>query len=209
VNVLLVHGMGRTPASMFLLAARLRARDLRPRFFGYSATFESFAGCSKRLADRMEACAREGPYIAVTHSLGAVLLRAAIPNVVSPPAMCFLLAPPSVACKAARFFVDKRAYQCVTQEIGRLLADPAFMSSLPIPTVPTRIYAGTAGPRGRTLPFGFELNDGVLAVDETTLSPLQVTLVPSLHTFIMNSRRIADDIAAASAEFISNPRAAP
>ena len=29
-----------------------------------------------------------------------------------------------------------------------LLASEAFMSSLPVPEVPTRIYAGTAGPRG-------------------------------------------------------------
>jgi len=68
------------------------------------------------------------------------------------------------------------------------------MSSLPVPEIPTRIYAGTAGPRGPLSPFGSELNDGILTVSETELPGIPLVQVPALHTFIMNARVVADDI---------------
>jgi hypothetical protein len=49
MRAILVHGMGRTPASMLVLAARLRIRGFRPTLFAYSATFEALASCSERL----------------------------------------------------------------------------------------------------------------------------------------------------------------
>mgnify|MGYP006915170926 CR=1 FL=1 len=70
------------------------------------------------------------------------------------------------------------------------------MSSLPVPKVPTRIYAGTAGPRGRLSPFGNEPNDGILTVKETEIPGIPIVHVRALHTFIMNARIVADDIVA-------------
>ncbi len=79
--------------------------------------------------------------------------------------------------------------------MGQLLADPAFFADLPYPQVPTRVFAGTAGPRAAWLPFEGEPNDGILAVEETKAHPDdEVIEVPALHTFIMNSRRVAEGI---------------
>ena len=52
--------------------------------------------------------------------------------------------------------------------MGQLLADKPFMLQLPLPPVPTRIYAGVGGPRASWLPFGTEANDGILSVPEAT-----------------------------------------
>jgi hypothetical protein len=79
-------------------------------------------------------------------------------------------------------------------EIGHVLTDRQFMETLPLPSVPTKIYAGTAGPRGRYSPFGEELNDGLLTVNETLLPSVPMQTVPSLHTFIMNSKVVTQDI---------------
>ena len=79
-------------------------------------------------------------------------------------------------------------------EIGKILTDEQAMKSLPLPGVPTKIYAGIAGPRGRYSPFGEELNDGLLTVKETLLPSVPVQTVPSLHTFIMNSKIVTQDI---------------
>jgi hypothetical protein len=79
-------------------------------------------------------------------------------------------------------------------EIGKVLADKQFMDSLPLPGVPTKIYAGIAGPRGWYSPFGEEPNDGFLTVKETLLPSIPVQTVPSLHTFIMNSKIVTQDI---------------
>ncbi|MBC7489775.1 MAG: hypothetical protein H7240_07185 [Glaciimonas sp.] len=40
IRAILIHGMGRTPLSMLILAARLWAGGLRPVMFSYSAAFE-------------------------------------------------------------------------------------------------------------------------------------------------------------------------
>jgi hypothetical protein len=81
-------------------------------------------------------------------------------------------------------------------EMGQLLADDAFMLQLPMPAVPTRIYAGVGGPRAAWLPFGMEPNDVILGVSEATGGFAgEVVEVPSVHTFIMHSRRVAADIA--------------
>ena len=48
--------------------------------------------------------------------------------------------------------------------------------------------AGTGGLRGFWSPFGDELNDGIVALNETRLSPQdQIIQLPVLHTFMMNN----------------------
>jgi hypothetical protein len=111
------------------------------------------------------------------------------------PCACFFLAPPMVACKAARGFSRFRLYRLLTGEMGQLLADKPFMLQLPMPPVPTRIYAGVGGPRASWLPFGTEANDGILSMSEATGRYKAMAVeVPSLHTFIMNSGPVCDDM---------------
>src|SRR5579862_8933660 len=82
---------------------------------------------------------------------------------------------------------EEPLYRFFTRDSGQLLADDAFMQSLPIPDVPVRVYAGTAGYKGRFSPFKQEDNDGILAVSETPLrTDDDVIRVPTIHTFIMN-----------------------
>jgi hypothetical protein len=182
---------------MALLAARLRAANIQPSLFAYVAAFESFAACADRLrrfiAGRVSD-ADDGEYILIGHSLGTVLIRAVLPQLRIAPRACFFLAPPTRACRAAHTFAPRRWFKLLTGEMGQLLASESFMNALPTPQVPTRIYAGTAGPRGRLAPFGNEPNDGVLAVSETQLASVPSRTVPAVHTFIMNSRAVVEDI---------------
>ena len=195
MNALLLHGMGRTPASMLLLAHRLHGFGINTNLFGYS-TFACFDAVVNRLVKRVQALPSARPFILVGHSLGSVLIRAALP-LLGPlaPAGCFFVASPTCACRAARFFGGSRVFRLVTRDMGGALASTEFMSALPVPACPMRIYAGTGGFRGRFSPFGREANDGILAVSETALGSEPVVTVPSVHTFIMNSKVIARDIA--------------
>jgi hypothetical protein len=186
--------MGRTPAAMSILAARLRASNIRPHLFGYSVTFERWDECIQRYKNFIEKRVKTKDYIIVGHSLGTVLTRAALPGLTHKPTACFFLAPPTRVSKAARNFAHHRLIQLFMGDIGKVLASKQFMESLPLPGVPTKIYAGIAGPRGRYSPFGEEPNDGLLTVKETLLPSVPLQTVPSIHTFIMNSRIVAQDI---------------
>lgn len=194
MKAILIHGMGRTPLAMLVLAARLRAAGFRPALFGYSVTFEGWEACVGRLEKFIARHAAEGDFIMVGHSLGSVLTRAILPRLPRPPLACFFLAPPTVACAAAQRLAPRGFYRLLTGEMGQLLADKAFMAALPLPNVPTKIYAGTGGPTGRYSPFGIEPNDGVLALSETLLADIPVEQIPAIHTFIMNGKEVADDI---------------
>jgi len=196
MKAILIHGMGRTPASLAILSRRLRARGLATCALGYMAAFEPFDPCVERLAERIRRLADGEPFLLVGHSLGGVLVRGVLPKIADLPlSACALLAPPQRACRAARFFSSHPFYRWKNGEMGQLLADPAFFADLPLPQVPTRVFAGNAGPRATWLPFEGEPNDGILAVEETRARDGdEVIEVPALHTFIMNSRRVAEGI---------------
>ena len=202
MDLVLIHGMGRTPLSMLRLRRRLRRAGHRPILFGYSPTLETLQGATTRLVKLIDRRVGSGDYALVGHSLGTVIIRTALGQLENRmPAACFFLAPPLLACKAARFFSRFRLYRLLMGEMGQLLADEAFMRQLPMPAVPTRIYAGVGGPRAAWLPFGMDANDGILSVSEAT-GPFagDVVEVPSIHTFIMHSKRVAADIASFLAE---------
>ena len=181
---------------MLRLRRRLRRAGHHPILFGYSPTFETLQGATARLVDLIDRRLDTGHYALVGHSLGTVLIRTALGQLDNRmPAACFFLAPPMLACKAARFFSRFWPYQWLMGEMGQLLAQDAFMQGLPMPAVPTRIYAGIAGPRAGWLPFGMEAYDGILSLSEATgRFAAQAAQVPALHTFIMNSAQVRDDM---------------
>ncbi len=196
MDVVLIHGMGRTPVSMLRLRRHLRRAGHHPMLFGYSPTFETLQGSTGRLVGLIERRADTAPYALVGHSLGSVLIRSALGQLENRmPAACFFLSPPMVACKAAKFFSRFWLYKVLTGEMGQLLADDAFMQRLPMPPAFTRIYVGTGGPHTRWYPFGMEANDLILSVAEATgrFKALSVE-IPVLHTFIMHSPQVYDDI---------------
>ena len=98
MDVVLIHGMGRTPLSMLRLRRRLRRAGHRVALFGYSPTFETLQGATARLLKLIERRVDTGHYALVGHSLGTVIIRMALGQLQhQPPAACCFLAPPMVA----------------------------------------------------------------------------------------------------------------
>ena len=191
---ILIHGMGRTPLAMSILGARLWKSGIHPLFFGYSVTFERLDGCVQRLERLVERRIGSHEYIIVGHSMGTVITRTTVPRLRHKPIACFLLTPPTQVCRVARHFAPRRWAKVLGGEMAQLVADPQFMEAIPPLGVPAKIYAGTAGPRGRYSPFREEPNDSVLSVQETMLADTPHQALPLLHTFIMNSKIVTQDI---------------
>lgn len=195
MHAILVHGMGRSPASMLLLARRLRSIGMTTHLFGYSVAFERWRPCVERLSRFIAARTGGERFIVVGHSLGSILIRAVLPTLARAPELGVFLAPPSTGSRFATRLSKWWLFRTLTGEMGQLLARADFMEALPVPDIPLRIYAGTKGPRGRWTLFGDEPNDGIVSVKEVQLGSVPVQLLPTLHTVIMNSRQVVADIA--------------
>ena len=194
MHSILLHGIGRTPIAMSLLAARLKANHIHPHLFAYSVTFERWENCTSRLERFVRKHVKDDPYIMIGHSMGSVLTRAILPGLAHKPSACFFLTPPTRVCKVARTLTPNPLVKLLGGEFGQLLANEQFMDSLPSTGIPMKIYAGVAGPRGRYSPFGEELNDGVLTVQEASIPGIPLQMIPILHPFIMNSKIVTQDI---------------
>jgi alpha-beta hydrolase superfamily lysophospholipase len=186
MRVLLVHGLGRSPLSTWGLARFLRRGGHITEHFGYIAAVESFARIRSRLRYRLERLAQFRPYAVVGHSLGGLLLRDAVRELYPEPAHLVMLATPNQAPRLARRVHSFWPYRMVTGQLGQVLSRAEYFASLPVPSIPYTIVAGTAGPRGKWSPFGNEVNDGLLAATETRITKQDpLVLLPVEHTFMM------------------------
>ncbi len=195
MRVLLLHGLGRTPLSLWWLGRDLARAGHIPVLIGYVAALESWARIRARVRRRLEdAAQRDEPYAAVAHSLGGVLLRSALSDWPEPlplPRRVVMLGTPNHPPRLAARFRRRWAYGLLTGECGRLLAEPPFYHTLAPPRVPCTVVAGTRGWRGRWSPFGADANDGIVAVAETELGAEDPAIrVPVGHTFMMLDQRV-------------------
>jgi len=195
LHVLFAHGMGRTPLSSWPMLRRLRQSGLQTHTFAYVAALESFDAIVARLILRIEALAGGGRYIVVGHSLGGVMLRAALNRLgqhIRRPDHLYLLGSPVVPARLAVRLRSHIVYRLLTGDCGQLLSSEERMRAIGPASIPTTAIAGVRGftsPRG---PFAREANDGVVAVTEVSADWLaRLTEVPVLHTFLPSSRKIA------------------
>lgn len=200
-HALLVHGMGRTPVSLSLLAARLRRAGLRTHLFGYAAALDTFDGIARRLAWRAGRLAGTR-WVAVGHSLGGLLLRAAIERLTpeARPGRLVMLGTPNRGSLLARQFRRAWWFRLYNGDCGRLLGDPARVAALPPVRVPTRVIAGTLAWPGGAARFGGEPSDGVVALSETRLEGVEHVERRVQHTVMMHSAEVARLVLGAARE---------
>lgn len=195
MQALFVHGMGRSPLSGWQLLARLRAENITPHTLGYAATFERFDAICNRLARKIELLASHGEYVLIGHSLGGVLIRAALemlPSHTRPPSHVFLLGSPilpsHIACGLRRNWI----FRVLAGDCGQLLASPERMAAVGRVDVPTTSIVGTTGWTGRLNPFQGEPNDGIVSVIETHADWIgEAIRVPAIHTYLPSNRQVA------------------
>lgn len=198
MRVFLIHGMGRSRASMLFLGARLARAGMRPSSFGYTVHDTPLDAIGARFvahvtetrardARRTDTNDDDATYAIIGHSLGNVITRLASSSLPEGFGRFVMLAPPNRPALLAKRLKSNPVFQALTGEAGQALGDDAFYARLPRPTVPTLILAGDGGPRFTWLPFGGRPSDGIVALDETALEGVPRAVLPALHTFIMNN----------------------
>lgn len=191
-QVLLVHGLWRTPVCMLGLGRRLRAQGMAARQFGYVTVAQPYDRIVKRLVAQLSTMAAAGPYAVVGYSLGGVLLRAALDLVDGPQPVHFvMIGTPNRAPLLARRLAGFAPFHWAVGEGGSKLAQEEFFRELPVPRCPYTIVAGTRGPTGRLSPFLSAANDGIIAVEETRVRDDDPVIeVPVTHAFLPNAHAV-------------------
>jgi pimeloyl-ACP methyl ester carboxylesterase len=198
MQVLFIHGMGRTPLSGWSLLRKLRLSGMASHSFGYLTAVQNFAQISSRLCSRITSLGADNEYILIGHSLGGVLLRSALaglPTGARLPSRVFLLGSPTQPGRLAQSLRGNLVYRLATGDCGQLLALEVRMLAVPPVAVPTTSICGDRALALTSRAFCGEPNDGVVAVSETSAAWITETiLVPVVHTLLPSSARVAEII---------------
>jgi pimeloyl-ACP methyl ester carboxylesterase len=198
--VVVVHGLGRTSASMTILVSRLKNAGFRVVSFGYPSTSEPMEALVQRLQAEVEQCC--SPEAAtvhfVTHSMGGVMVRSMLSQ--RPEAhrgRVVMLSPPNQGSEIIDAFADSpRLRTLLGPAASRLGTDSTGISSQ---LGPVRFSLGIVTGDRSLSPLGSWLipgpDDGKVGVDRARVEgATDFRVVPATHTFIMNRRDVAEEV---------------
>ncbi len=188
MTVVLLHGLGRTKASMARLAARLTAAGYRVETLDYPSRRLGLAACAAHLLPAISAIRRRagGPIVLVGHSMGGLVARylaAADPDLA---AGLVMLGTPNRGSEAADLVSRSR--------LGRAVFGPALLdlrieacAAIPVPACPMAVVAGTRA----LIPFFRNRiprpHDGLVSVERARLGAGERwCTVPAHHTWLMD-----------------------
>lgn len=195
MHALFVHGMGRSALSGWPMLRLLRRAGIQTSSFSYFVSTRSFTDIQAGLTERIAQLAHQDEYFLIGHSLGGVLIRAAVtalPASTPLPHHMFLLGSPTKPARLAQVFSSNPMFRAMTRDCGSLLGSDRRMQGIGIPDVQTTGIAGTKGLAGWLSPFQGEQNDGIVSLSEVSAGWLteQVPL-PLIHSMLPASSSVA------------------
>ncbi len=196
-EVILVHGLGRSPASMKSLADALTDAGFDPKPYAYASTRQPLAKLAEQFAKDVRANHKRRPVSAVTHSMGGIILRCA-PCTGIRWQRIVMLAPPNGGSSIAAALggaTFEAVFGPAATSLGAACDDS---KAWPYPPAPFAVIAGTrrrawlnptSWISGRV--FGNVDHDGTVTVEETKLEGMAAfETVDVSHTTIMHDQRV-------------------
>ncbi len=162
--------------------------------FNYAVSLQRFDAITQRLSEKIQRISAAGDLVLVGHSLGGVLLRAALqslPPQTPMPLHLFLLGSPVRPSGIAQRLGRNPLFRLATTDCGALLGSADRMAAIGPPAVRTTSIAGTKGIAHARGPFAGEANDGVVTLAEVSAPWLTDQVrVPVIHSLLPASRRV-------------------
>ena len=184
-----MHGLGRTKASMALLAERLEWAGYDVTNVDYDSRGGTLAEHAETLAAEVSACCAAAPRVHfVGHSLGGLVIRRYLAD--TPPeslGRVVLLAPPNQGSEVADWLEElSLGHLLGPAGMGLGTGETGIPASLPPPEYEVGIIAGnrSINPIGSALIPGPD--DGMVGVENTRIEDVPLIVVPRSHTFLMN-----------------------
>ncbi len=190
--VILLHGLGRTRGSMARLQSHIAAAGWDTRNIGYRSRQGGVREAAEAVSAQLGDLRIEQPLIAVTHSMGGVVLRALASRFRWQG--CVMLAPPNHASSFAGWSAGVPPIRWLMgPACGELGREPIW----PPPPKPCGIVVGTTGATLDNPPSWLasmrgifqrdEVHDGTVSLREAVHSgATDVAMVDASHTRIMN-----------------------
>jgi pimeloyl-ACP methyl ester carboxylesterase len=199
-TVVLVHGLGRTPASMAILQSRLAGEGYRIVNFGYPSRSEPLEVLTDSLQRAVEECCSDAGRTVhfVTHSMGGVLVRILLAEREQPfEGRVVMLSPPNQGSEIVDAYADSPLLQDLIGPSGvRLGTDSTGIAAQ---LAPVDFVLGIITGDRSINPIGSWLipgpDDGKVAVSSARVEgAADFIVVPATHTFIMNRSDVADEV---------------
>jgi pimeloyl-ACP methyl ester carboxylesterase len=202
-TVVLLHGLGRGPASMWPLARSLEREGYRVVNVCYPSQRADIATLAEGALGPVFAAETAGRIHLVTHSLGGILVRRYLKDHGTPAALgrVVMLAPPNAGSEIVDTLAGWRVYAWVNGPAGLDLGTAAHHAPVALGAPPPGVEIGViAGDRSWNPLFSALIpgaDDGKVAVARTHLAGEadHVTL-PYSHTWLMNRRETRRQVAA-------------
>jgi pimeloyl-ACP methyl ester carboxylesterase len=189
--IVLLHGLGRTRYSLWPVAREAARRGYRVHNFGYPSRRAPIEQLAETVGRRIRELAGSSIVDVVTHSMGGIVIRAAVAFGALPAETVrrvVMLAPPNHGSEIADRLRDFGAYRLATGPAGQQIGtdDDSVPRRLPPPPFEVGIIAG----RRSTNPLFSRLlgaeGDGKVTVESAHLEGMrEMVVVDRSHTFIM------------------------
>ncbi len=194
--VVLVHGLARSPNSLFVLEKVLTARGAQVVNLGYPSTEEPLEALAARLSAGVEACG-PGKVDFITHSMGGILLRlwAAEGENATRIHRAVMLAPPSGGSEIVDTFADQRWFGWLNGPAGVKLGTGAGDAPARLPPAEFEFeFAVIAGADSLNPIASWVIpgpDDGKVSVEHAKAEGMADFLVlPVTHTWMMDDPRV-------------------
>jgi triacylglycerol lipase len=205
-TLVLLHGLARSRAMMLHVALDARARGWRVLNLGYASRRADVGAHARWLARTVDRrLGRDEPLAFVTHSLGGIVLRAAVADgliAAERVHAAVMLGPPNQGSELADWIWARPRLRAVARRVMgpagaqlRTTGDDAVAARLPAVDFPVGVIAGarTANPASRGI-FGGP-NDGKVSVRRAGVEGMRgLLVVPHTHTFMPNAPRVRQAI---------------
>lgn len=197
-TVIVAHGLGRTTASMAILAGRLEDAGYHVVRFGYPSTEATLDDLVALLEETVESCCADAPETVhfVAHSMGGVVAWSWIARH-SPghEGRVVLLSPPSRGSEIIDALEETPLLESALGPAGSRLGTDS--TDIPASLPPVDFTLGVITGDRSLDPIGSWLipgpDDGKVAVDRARVEGAADFLVlPATHTFIMNREDVAE-----------------
>lgn len=195
-QIILLHGLGRSPRSMLKINKHLENQGYRVLNIGYSSITNNFNDILDHLIKRITPWVNpHQPVHFVGHSFGGILIRGILAkNLNWTLGRCVMLGSPNQGTAIASFMMSHKFFRYFTPKVTRqLVPDSELIKYLPEPEIETGIIAGNK-PYNILIPVTWFYKkatdnapgDGVVELSNTQCRNMSDFIVlPLHHSFMM------------------------